>query len=87
MKFQLQFEINNLLVYVCAKFRGNESRDFGFRTRKPTRKFGVKSDLIQKRLKYSKKYFSGLLHVLRCPFIPTNPFLATMSFGPGAPGC
>ena len=48
MKFGQQFEINEL--YVCTKFRGNRSRDFGFRTRKPPRKFGVKSGLSQKRL-------------------------------------
>ena len=30
MKFGQQFEINEL--YVCTKFRGNRSRDFGFRT-------------------------------------------------------
>ena len=50
MKFLQQFEINEL--YVCTKFRGNRSRDFGFRTRKPPRKFGVKSGLSQKLLKY-----------------------------------
>ena len=47
MKFWQQFEINKLRV--CTKFRGNWSRDFGLRTRKPPRKFGVKSGLIQKR--------------------------------------
>ena len=58
----------------------NESRDFNFRTQKPSRKFGVKNGLIQKRHKYRKKYFTVLLQVLRYPFIPTNPLLATMSF-------
>ena len=58
MKFGLQFEINEL--YVCTKFRGNRSRDFGFRTRKPARKVGVKSGISQKRLKYGKKYFVWL---------------------------
>ena len=53
MKFWQQFEIN--VLYVCTKFRGNRSRDFGFKTRKPPRKFGVKSGLGQKRLKYGKK--------------------------------
>ena len=77
MKFRQQFEINEL--YVCTKFRGNRSRDFGFRTRKPPRKFGVKSSLSQKRLKYGKKYFIGL-YVSRYPFIPTNPHLAAMRF-------
>ena len=76
MKFRQQFEINEL--YVCTKFRGNRSCDFGFRTRKPS-KFGVKSGLSQKRLKYGKKYFIWL-YVLRYPFIPTNPLLAAMSF-------
>ena len=55
MKFGQQFEINEL--YFCTKFRGNRPRDFGFRTRKPTRKFVIKSDLSQKRLKYGKKHF------------------------------
>ena len=77
MKFWQQFEINEL--YVCTKFQGNRSRDFGFRTRKPPRKFGVKSSLSQKRLKYSKQYFIWL-YVLNYPFIPTNPRLAAMTF-------
>ena len=77
MKFGQQFEINELDV--CTKFRDNRSRDFGFRTRKPPRKFGAKSGLSQKRLKYGKKYFIGL-HVSRYPFIPTNPLLAAMRF-------
>ena len=77
MKFGLQFENNEL--YVSTKFRGNRSRDFGFRTRKPLRKFGVKSGLSQKRLKYGKKYFMWL-YVSRYPFIPTNPLLAAMRF-------
>ena len=77
MKFWQQFEINEL--YVCTKFRGNRSRDFGFRTRKPPRKFGVKSRLSQKRLKYGKKYFIGL-YVSRYNFIPTNPLSAAMRF-------
>ena len=75
--FGQQFETNEL--YVCTKLRGNRSRDFGFRTRKPPRKFGVKSDLSQKRLRYGKKYFIGL-YVSRYPFIPTNPLLAAMRF-------
>ena len=77
MKFGLQFEINEL--YVWTKFRGNRSRDFGFTTRKPPRKFGVKSGLSQKRLKYGKKYFIWL-YVSRYPFISTNPRLAAMRF-------
>ena len=52
MKFWQQFEINEL--YVCSKFRSNRSDDFGIRTQKLLRKFGVKSGLIQKRLKYDK---------------------------------
>ena len=72
-----RFEINKLDV--CNKFRGNGSRDFCFRTRKPPRKFGVKSDLIRKRLKYGKKYFTRL-YVLKYPFIPINPLLAVMRF-------
>ena len=77
MKFGQQFEINE--SYVCTKFRGNKLRDFGFRTRKPPRKFGVKSRLSQKRLQYGKKYFIGL-YVSRYPFIQTNPLLAAMRF-------
>ena len=77
MKFGQQFEINEL--YVCTKFRGNRLRDFGFRTRKPPCKFGVKSCLSQKRLKYGKKYFIRL-YVSRYPFIPTNSLLAAMRF-------
>ena len=75
MKFGQQFENNEW--YVCTQFRGNRSRDFGFRTRKPPRKFGVKSGVSQKRLKYDKKYFIWL-NVSRYPFIPTNPLLAAM---------
>ena len=77
MKFWQQFEINE--QYVCTKFRGNRSRDFGFRTRKPPHKFGVNSGLSQKRRKYGKKYFTWL-YVLRYPFIPINPLLAAMRF-------
>ena len=77
IKFGQQFEINEL--YVCTKFRGNKLRDFGFRTRKPPRKFGVKSGFSQKRHNYGKKYFIGL-YVSRYPFIPTNPLLAAMRF-------
>ena len=79
MKFGQQFEINEL--YVCTQFRGNRSRDFGFRTRKPPRKIGVKSGLSQKRLKYCKKYFIGL-YVSRYIFISTKPLLAAMRFFP-----
>ena len=77
MKFWQQFEINEL--YVCTKFRDNRFRDFSFRTRKPPRKFGVKSRLSQKRLKYGKKYFIWW-YVLRYLFIPTNPLLAAIRF-------
>ena len=70
MKFGRQFEINEL--YVCTKFRGNRSRDFGFRTRKPPRKFGVKSGLSQKRLKYGKKYF--IVYVSRYLFSQPTHF-------------
>ena len=77
MKFWQQFEINELQVF--TKFRGNRSRDFGFRTREPPHKFGVKSGLSQKRLKYSEKYFIWL-YVSRYPFIPTNPLLAAIRF-------
>ena len=72
MKFEQQFQINEL--YVCTKFRGNRSRDFGFRTRKPPHKFGVKSGLSQKRLKYGKTYFIGFRVVcLKIPFHPNQP--------------
>ena len=69
MKFWQQFESNKL--YVCTKFRGNRSRDFNLRTRKPPRKFGVKNGLNQKRIKYGKKYFIWL-H-LTIPFHPNQP--------------
>ena len=59
IKFGQQFEIIEL--YVCTQFRGNRSRDFGFRTRKPPRKFGVKSGLSQKRLKYGKNISYGCM--------------------------
>ena len=59
MKFWQQFEINEL--YVCTQFRGNTSRDFGFRTRKPPRKFGVKSRLSQKRLSTAKNIWYGCM--------------------------
>ena len=77
IKLWQQLEINEL--YVCTKFRGNTLRVFGFRTWKPPLKFGVKSGLSQKRLKYGKKYFIWL-YILRFPFIPTNPLLAAMRF-------
>ena len=69
MKFGQQFEIIEL--YVCTKFRGNRSRDFGFRTRKPARKFGVKSGLSQKRLR--QKIFHMVV-CLKIPFLhPKQP--------------
>ena len=73
MKFWQQFEINEL--YVCTKFRGNMSRDFSFRTRKPPHKFGVKSGLSQIiRLKYGKKYFLWLyVLTLKIPLYPNQP--------------
>ena len=66
-------------LYICTEFYDNRSRDFGFRTRKSPRKFGVKSGLSQKRLKCGKKCFIGL-YVSRYPFIPTNPLLAVIRF-------
>ena len=59
MKFWQQFEIYKLFVY--AKFQGNESRNFRFRTRKLLQKFGVKSGLIQKRLNYGKNISLGYM--------------------------
>ena len=70
IKFGHQFEINEL--YVCTKFQGNRSRDFGFRTRKPPRNFGVKSGLSQKRFKYGKKIFHRVV-CLKIPFHPNQP--------------
>ena len=67
MKFGQQFEINEL--YVCTKLWSNRSRDFGFRTRKPPRKFGVKSGLSQKR---HKKIFHRVV-CLKTPFHPNQP--------------
>ena len=83
MKFGQQFEINEL--YVCTKFRGNRSRDFGFRTRKPPRKFGVKSGLSQKRLKYGKKYFIGL-YVSRYP-VPVSYIIKSIPSFLGLVSC
>ena len=71
MKFWQQFEIHKL--FVCAKFQGNESHNFSFRTQKSSQKFSVKSNLIQKRLEYGKKYFTWL-YVVRYSFIPTYTF-------------
>ena len=65
MKFGQQFEINEL--YVCAKFRGKRLRYFGFRTRKPPSKFGVKSGLSQKR----HKIFHTIIFV-KIPFHPNQ---------------
>ena len=72
MKFGQSAEINKM--YVCNKFRGSRLSDFDFRAQKPSRKFGIEDGRTQKRLKYSKKYFTWL-YVSRCPFIPTNPLL------------
>ena len=58
----------------------NFIRDLGFWTKKPPRKLDVTYSLIEKWLKFGKSYFTGLLYVLRFPFIPTNPLFATMSF-------
>ena len=44
----------NYKLYARTKFRGNESRGFGFKTQKPPQMFGLKSGLIQKWLKYRK---------------------------------
>ena len=77
MKFWQQLEINEL--HVRTKFGGNMSSDLSFRTRKPPRKFGVKSCLCQKQLKYGKKYFIWW-YVLNYPFLPPNPLLAAMRF-------
>ena len=66
MKLWQQFEVNQL--YVCTKYRGYKLSDLGFRIQKPLQKFGVKIGLIQKRLKYGKKYFT-LLYVSKYPFI------------------
>ena len=59
MKFGQQFEINEL--YVCTQFRGNRLCDFGFRTRKPPRKFGVKSSLSQNGLSTAKNISYGCM--------------------------
>ena len=70
MKFGQQFEINELNV--CTQFRGNRSRDFGFRIRTPPRKFGVKSGLSQKRLQVRQKIFHMVI-CLKIPFYPNQP--------------
>ena len=47
----------------------------GIRVRKPPQKLGVKEVAFNS---YRKKYFTRL-YISRCPFIPANPLLATMS--------
>ena len=59
MKFWQQFETIDL--HVCTKFWGNWLRDFGFRSQKSPRKFGVKSCLIQKRLSTAKSISHGYM--------------------------
>ena len=56
MKFWQQFENNKL--YVCTKFQGNKSRDFGFRARKPPRKFDVKRVSVKNDLLRTAKSIS-----------------------------
>ena len=41
-------------MFVCTKFRGNVSRNFVFRGRKPPQKVGEKGGLLLKRLKFGK---------------------------------
>ena len=71
MKFWQQFEVYKL--FVCAKFQSNESRSFRFRTWEIIQNFGIKSGLIQKRLKYGNKYFTWL-YVVRYCVISTYTF-------------
>ena len=59
MKFWQQFEINEL--HACTKFWGNRSRDFGFRTRKPPRKFGVKTVSVKNGLSTAKNILHGYM--------------------------
>ena len=59
MKFWQQFKINEM--YVFTKFRGSMSRDFGFKTRKLPKKFGVKIGLFQKRREYGKNILHGYI--------------------------
>ena len=62
------------MLQPCTKFRGKRSRDFGFRTRKLLRKLDVKSGLLQKWLKYGKKYFTPLFLIcLKISFHPNQP--------------
>ena len=68
-KFGQEFEINEL--YVCTKFRDIRSRDFGFRTRKPLRKFGVKSGFSQKR--QARQKICHMVVCLKIPFHPNQP--------------
>ena len=70
MKFLQQFEINEL--HVCTKFRGNRSRDFGFRTRKPPRKFGVKSGLVKNGLSTAKNISWGYMSQDTLSSLPTH---------------
>ena len=79
MKFWQQFEINEL--YFCTKFRGNRSRNFGFKTRKPPRKFGVKAVSVKNGLSTAKNISYGMSVLwyyktfvcLKIPFHPNQP--------------
>ena len=59
MKFRQQFEINEL--YVCTKFRGNTSRDFGFRTRKPPASLAYKVVSVKNGLSTAKNISYGYM--------------------------
>ena len=61
-----------IIFYVYIKFHGNRLRDFGFGTRKPPRKFHLKSGFIQKRLKYGKKIFH-MVESFKISFHPYQP--------------
>ena len=54
------------------------SRDFGFWTRKLPQKFGVKTDLIQKRHKYGKIFH--MVISLKTPFDPYQPTIGCDEF-------
>ena len=59
MKFWQQYVINDLNV--CAKFQGNKSRDFGFRTRKPTESFSEKAVSLKNGLSTIKNISHGCM--------------------------
>ena len=64
-------------MFVYTKFWGNMSRDSDFKSQKLPRKFGVKTGLIKKRVKYGKKIVHMVIMIL---FHSYQSTFAAMSF-------